>query len=196
MNDPVAIKAIHGMAIPTLLSVNVGQIRLVPYRGKQVRTGIYKEPLAGPVMVHALNLEGDHQADLSFHGGLDKAVYLYPVEHYEAWQNELGRSFDYGHFGENLTISGLTEEKVRIGDRLCIGGAMLEVTEPRVPCFKLGIKMSDQRFLRRFLDSGRSGFYCRVIEEGLVEAGQQIELIGGEGLRPTIADVVRRIQRS
>jgi MOSC domain-containing protein YiiM len=195
MNDPLAIKAIHGIARPTLLSVNVGQIRLVPYRGKQVRTGIYKEPVAGPVMVHTLNLEGDRQADLRVHGGVDKAVYLYPAEHYEAWQTELDRLLAFGHFGENLTISGILEDRVRIGDRLRIGGALLEVTEPRVPCFKLGIKMSDQRFLRRFLDSGRSGFYCCVLEEGLIEAGQSIELYNAKGHQPTIADIVRRIQR-
>ncbi|MGE0687817.1 MAG: MOSC domain-containing protein [Dehalococcoidia bacterium] len=182
------------MATPTLVSVNVGRIRAVPYRGHQVRTGIYKAAVDGPVMVRSLNLDGDEQADLSVHGGVDKAVYLYPAEHYEAWQRELNRELDYGTFGENLTVTGLLEDVVRIGDELAIGRALLQVTEPRVPCFKLGIKMSDQRFLRRFLESGRSGFYCRVLREGAVEAGQSIELAQAGVDAPTIAEVVRQIR--
>ncbi len=182
------------MATSTLVSVNVGRIRLVPYRGHQVRTGIYKTAVTGPVIVRTLNLDGDEQADLTVHGGVDKAVYLYPAEHYEAWQRELGRELDYGHFGENLTVTGLLEDQVHIGDQLAVGDALLEVTQPRVPCFKLGIKMSDQRFLRRFLASGRSGFYCRVLREGAVEAGQGIELMGTDLSAPTIAEVILQIR--
>lgn len=159
-----------------------------------MRTGIYKTPVAGPVIVRMLNLDGDEQADLTVHGGVHKAVYLYPAEHYEAWRAELDRDLDYGHFGENLTVTGLLEEQVHIGDQLAIGSVLLEVTQPRVPCFKLGIKMNDQRFLRRFLESGRSGFYCRVLREGSVEAGQNVELTGTDPSAPTIAEVVRHIR--
>jgi MOSC domain-containing protein YiiM len=185
---------LKSMVTSVLLSVNVGCIQAVPYRGRQIATGIFKHAVDGPVMVRALNLDGDQQADPSVHGGVDKAVYLYPAEHYEAWRLELDRELAYGHFGENLTVTGLLEEDVRIGDQLQVGEALLEVTQPRVPCFKLGIKMGDQHFLRRFLESGRSGFYCRVLCEGTVEAGQQIELIYRDTAMPAIADVVCHIQ--
>ena len=185
----------HTTSGARLISVNTGVLRRVPYRGKQVSTGGYKEPIAGPVRVRRLGIDGDVQADLSVHGGTDKAVYLYPVEHYETWRIERERPFEYGHFGENLTVSGLLEEDVRTGDVLTIADVLLEVTEPRQPCFKLGIKMNDQRFLRRFLESGRSGFYCRVLHEGTIEAGETITLTTGAERSPTIAEVVRMLQR-
>jgi MOSC domain-containing protein YiiM len=188
MNPTAAKDGIAG----TLISVNVGRVQRVGYRGKEVRTGIYKTPVAGPAFVGRLNLEGDEQADLTVHGGLDKAVYVYPAEHYPAWTAELKRDFGFGQFGENLTVSGLLEDAIRTGDLLQIETVVLQITDPRLPCFKLGIKMGDQRFLRRFLQSGRSGFYCRVIEEGSVEAGQAIRLISSDESSKTIAEMVRR----
>ncbi len=158
-----------------LLSVNVAQPREVEYKGKRVSTGIFKRPVAGPVMLHWEGLEGDGQADLSVHGGVDKAAYAYPIEHYAYWAEALGRDdFSPGQFGETLTIEGVLEDDIAIGDRLRIGGALLEVSQPRTPCFKLGIKMGIEGFPRQFQESGRVGFYLRVIEEGPLCAGDAI----------------------
>lgn len=159
-----------------LLSVNIAQPREIEHQGKRVSTGIFKQPVSGPVMLHREGLSGDRQADLSVHGGVDKAAYAYPIEHYAYWAETLGRDdLSHGQFGETLTIEGLLEEDVAIGDRLRIGGALVEVSQPRTPCFKLGIKMGVEGFPRRFQDSGRVGFYLRVIEEGPVCAGDAIE---------------------
>lgn len=175
-----------------LISVNVGQPREVDYEGGRVATGIFKQPVAGRVRVRALNLEGDRQADLSVHGGAHKAVYAYPGEHYDYWQRELdGAELPWGAFGENLTTEGLREEEVRIGDRFRIGTAELVVTQPRLPCFKLGIKFGDQRMVKRFLASGRTGFYFAVAREGELEAGDAIELLAREPAAVTVADVTR-----
>jgi MOSC domain-containing protein YiiM len=161
-----------------LVSVNVSLPRLVEFRGQAVSTSIFKEPVGRRVLVRRLSLEGDWQADLQSHGGLNKAVYAYPLEHYARWSEELGRDdLRPGQFGENLTLEGLTEETVRLGDVFRVGTALLRVTQPRYPCFKLGIKMGDPRFPRRFLASGRTGFYLRVFEEGEVGAGDTLELV-------------------
>jgi MOSC domain-containing protein YiiM len=175
-----------------LVSIQVGQPRAVQHMGREVLTGIYKLPVEGPVMVRRLNLDGDRQADLTVHGGVDKAVYCYPSEHYPTWQEELGRELPYGTFGENLTVAGLLETNLHIGDVLGIGDALLQISQPRLPCFKLGIKIGDQRFLKRFQESGRSGFYCRVLQEGLIEAGQPIERQESDALQPTVLDIVRQ----
>lgn len=175
-----------------LESINVSLPRGVPFRGKLIETGIFKVPVAGPVMVRRLNIDGDAQADLRVHGGVDKAVYVYPAEHYESWRAELRRDLPYGQFGENLTVSGLIEDAVHFADVLAVGGALLQVTQPRSPCFKLGIKMGDQHFVRRFRERRRTGFYCRVIQEGLIEAGQRIEVVSRVDGQPAIADVLRR----
>ncbi len=159
-----------------VVSVNLGRPRTIVWQGRKVRTGIFKEPVAGKVDLGTLNLEGDGQADLRVHGGVDKAVYAYPVEHYPTWSAELGRSLPYGQFGENLTLEGLTEDEARIGDRYRIGSALLEVSQPRVPCFKLGIRMEDDAFPQRFLESLRSGFYLRVAAPGTLEAGDDVVL--------------------
>jgi len=152
--------------------------RLAEFRGQAVSTSIFKEPVAGRVRVRRLSLEGDWQADLRSHGGLNKAVYAYPLEHSAWWSEELGRDdFRPGQFGENLTLEGLTEDAARLGDIFRVGGALLQVTQPRYPCFKLGIKMGDPDFPRRFLASGRTGFYLRVLEEGEVGAGDAVELV-------------------
>ncbi|HJU04162.1 MAG TPA: MOSC domain-containing protein, partial [Nitrospiraceae bacterium] len=160
--------------------------------GKPVSTGIYKEPVAGRIMVCRFNLDGDQQADLTVHGGPDKAVYVYPVEHYATWGQELERSnFSFGQFGENFTVQGMLEETVHVGDIFRIGDTQLEVTQPRVPCYKLGIKMGSMRFLKRFLASGRTGYYLRVLEEGEVGAGDSIARIKTDPERMTIQQAVR-----
>ncbi len=174
-----------------LRAVFVGQPQEVKDdNGKPVSTAIFKSRVEGPVMVRRLNLDGDRQADLTVHGGEDKAVYCYPAEHYEAWQGELGRELAYGAFGENLTVTGLLEDTLRINDVLEVGDAVLQVSEPRFPCFKLGIKMGDQTMVRRFQQSGRSGFYCRVLQEGLIEAGQTMDVVERDMSQPTVVEVV------
>lgn len=159
-----------------VVSVNVAEPQQVASSRGAVLTSIFKQRVEGPVAVRRRNLAGDRQADLRAHGGADKAVYAYPVEHYGVWERELERSdFAYGQFGENLTTEGLLEDTVRIGDRFRIGSALLEVSQPRFPCFKLGIRMGDSGFVKGFLQSRRLGFYLRVIEEGAVCAGDAIE---------------------
>jgi MOSC domain-containing protein YiiM len=173
-----------------LVSVNVGHPRPVERNGKTIETGIFKEPVAGPVQVARTNLAGDRQADLAVHGGVDKAVYAYPSEHYPFWSRELDRpDLPWGMFGENLTTEGLDEATVRIGDRFAIGSAELEVSQPRLPCFKLGIKFDRADMVKRFLRSGRLGFYLRVRREGVLEAGDAIRGLGGDPEAPTIAEL-------
>jgi MOSC domain-containing protein YiiM len=175
-----------------LISVNVGLPREINWQGKTVSTGIYKEPVAGSVMLRILNLDGDRQADLSVHGGESKAVYAYPVEHYDFWKNELPDiSFPYGMFGENFTIDGLSEETVHIGDRFRIGGAEVMATQPRLPCYKLGIKFARADMVKRFLASRRTGFYLAVLQEGEVKAGDSIERLSRDGHGITVADITR-----
>ena len=166
-----------------VLSVNVGLPRELTHDGVTVRTAIVKEPVAGRVAVRRLNLNGDGQADLRVHGGPDKAVYAYPAAHYPRWRADLGRDdLAFGHFGENLTVEGADEAEVLMGDVYRAGSALLEVSQPRVPCAKLGIRMGDPGFLAPFLRSGRTGFYLRVIEEGDVAAGDPMTLEArGEG---------------
>jgi MOSC domain-containing protein YiiM len=148
--------AVVGNRMMKLVSVNVSLPKMVEYRGHTVVTSIFKEPLDGRILVRRLSLDGDWQADLQSHGGLNKAVYAYPLEHYEWWSQELGRDdLRPGQFGENLTLEGVTEETARLGDVLRIGRALLQVTQPRYPCLKLGIKMGEFRFPRRFLATGR-----------------------------------------
>ena len=159
-----------------LLSVNVSQPKEVSYNGKRIKTGIFKEPVSGRTMMRRLNIDGDGQGDPSVHGGIHKAVYVYPIEHYDYWKREFGRDdLTYGKFGENLTVEGMLEETVHIGDVFRIGDALVEVSQPRVPCFKLGIKMRDPQIVKPFLESERVGFYVRVLEEGEVGAGDAIE---------------------
>lgn len=162
------------------------------WRGRSVTTGIFKEPVEGPVMMRTLNLDGDAQADLTVHGGRDKAVYAYPIEHYEYWRGELpDMKLPDGMFGENLTTAGLLENEVYIGDRFRIGGAELVVTQPRVPCYKLGIKFGRPDILKKFLVSRRSGFYFAVLREGEVRAGDTIERLQHDEDGVSIADIIR-----
>ena len=165
------------VAVGQILAVHVGRPTELQTGRKRVLSAINKQLVHGPVMVRRLNIDGDEQADLSVHGGPDKAVYCYPAEHYEAWNAELELPITYGFFGENLTVAGLAETDLHIGAVLLAGEAVLQVSQPRLPCFKLGMKFGSQRFVRRFLNSGRSGFYCRVLKEGLIESGQSIEVV-------------------
>ncbi len=175
-----------------VVSVNVGLPREVVWNGLSVKTGIFKEPVDGRVRVRKLNIDGDRQADLTVHGGPDKAVYAYPAEHYDYGQSELpGMKLPRGMFGENFTIEGLLEDEINIGDRLRIGSAVFMVTQPRMPCYKLGVKFRREDFPRRFLKSGRTGFYFAVIEEGEAGAGDVIELIGRDENKVTVADITR-----
>jgi len=173
-----------------ILSIQVARPRIILVKGRQFSTGIFKEPVRGPVMLRRLNLDGDRQADLSVHGGPNKAVYGYPSEHYPFWRKELPEmDLPYGMFGENLTTEGMNEESTNIGDRFRIGKAVVMVTQPRVPCFKLAAKFGRDDILTRFLKSGRSGFYFAVVEEGVVEAGDAIELIHRDENGITVADI-------
>lgn len=175
-----------------LISLNVGLPRVVESNGEPVVTGIFKEPVTGPVMLRTLNLDGDRQADLRVHGGISKAVYGYPVEHYEFWKKELPEmELPYGMFGENFTTEGLLEDALNVGDRFRIGEAELMVTEPRLPCYKLGIKFGRSDILRRFLQSRRTGFYFAVLSEGAVAAGDEFKLLSRDGNDITIADITR-----
>jgi MOSC domain-containing protein YiiM len=174
-----------------LLSINVGLPRDVDWRGKTVRTSIFKSPVLGRVRVTRLNVEGDQQSDLTVHGGTEKAVYAYPSEHYAFWREELpGIDLPWGAFGENFTTEGLLEGSVRIGDRLRVGSAEFVVTQPRMPCFKLGIRFGRPDMVKRFQRSGRSGFYLAVLQEGEVTAGESFELIAREEPSVTVAEVV------
>lgn len=173
-----------------LLSVNVSLPTEVPYQGRMVSTGIFKEPVGRRVTLRRLNLEGDGQADPNFHGGINKAVYAYPFEHYEYWSRELGRTdFAYGQFGENFTVSGMLEVAVRVGDVYQVGSALVEVTQPRAPCFKLGIRMGMESFPTTFMSSGRTGFYMKVLEEGDVGAGDRFERVRGDEDGLSVRDI-------
>ena len=173
-----------------IVSVNTGLPADLATPDGVVRSGIVKRPVSGRVRVGRTNLEGDGQADLGVHGGPDKAVYAYPGEHYAAWVHDLCRDdLEPGRFGENLTVEGLPEDAVRIGDRLRAGTALLEVSQPRVPCFKLAARMGDPAFARPFLKSGRTGYYLRVVEEGEVATGDAVERAGRAADSMTVREV-------
>lgn len=175
-----------------VLSVNVGLPREVGWQGKLVTTGIFKEPVNAPVMLRTLNLDGDGQADLTVHGGATKAVYAYPSEHYAFWRTEFpDMDLPFGMFGENFSAEGLLENAVYVGDRFRIGAAEVMVTEPRMPCYKLGIKFGRSDIIKRFLASRRTGFYFAVVRQGMVGAGDAIELIGRGQQEISVADVTR-----
>ena len=173
-----------------LLSVNVSPPIEVAHGDETVKTGIFKEPVAGRVLLGTLNLDGDGQADLVGHGGIYKAVYAYSVENYEYWKRELGRTdFAFGQFGENFTVEGMTEDEVHVGDHFRVGGALVEVTQPRVPCYKLAMKMGSRGFEKKFLASGRVGFYLRVLEGGEVGAGDVVDRVRTDPGRITVREM-------
>lgn len=174
-----------------VLSVNVGRPRDIEWRGELVPTAIHKAPVQGRVAVTRLNFEGDQQADLTVHGGPDQAVYAYPSEHYAFWRDELpGVSLPWGAFGENLTTEGLHETEVRVGDRLRIGTAEFVVTQPRLPCFKLNVRFQRPDMVKRFLRSGRTGFYLAVVKEGNVGAGDSVGQLAADARAISVAEVV------
>jgi MOSC domain-containing protein YiiM len=185
------IEAARGSLMQTkIVSLNVGQPREVLWHGRRVTTGIYKEPVAGRVALRKLNLDGDRQTDLSVHGGEYKAVYCYPVEHYEYWKKELpGRELPMGMFGENFTVHGLLEEEVYLGDRFAVGSAEVVVTQPRLPCYKLGVRFGSDDMVKRFLASGRGGFYLAVIREGEVGAGDEIKVISRDANAVPVSEI-------
>jgi MOSC domain-containing protein YiiM len=172
--------------MPSVLSVNLGRPKPIPYRGKQVMTGIFKEPVEGRVAARGTNLEGDEQANRKVHGGVDKAVYSYSREDYDWWEGELSRTMGPGTFGENLTTAGIDLADAVIGERWRVGTTVLEVAEPRFPCFKLGVKMGTQRFVKQFAKARRPGAYLRIAEEGELGAGDPIEVLERPGHGVTI----------
>jgi MOSC domain-containing protein YiiM len=176
-----------------LLSVNVGLPREVEWDGRIILTSIFKAPVPGRVHVRKLNVDGDQQSDLTVHGGVDKAVYVYPSEHYAFWRGRLPNAdLSWGVFGENFTTQGALDDKeVRIGDRFRIRSTEFIVTQPRIPCFKLGIRFGRADMVKRFLQSGRNGFYLAVAEEGEVAAGDSIELIARDDNGITVSDIVQ-----
>jgi MOSC domain-containing protein YiiM len=175
-----------------VVSLNTGLPRDVEWRGRTVTTAIYKIPVEGRVSLRRLNLDGDRQADLSVHGGAFKAVYCYPIEHYAPWTKELkGRDLPLGMFGENFTTEGLDEDSVHLGDQFSIGTARVVVTQPRMPCHKLGIRFHADDMVKRFLASGRTGFYLAVEQEGHVGAGDTITLVARDPHGVRVADITR-----
>ena len=175
-----------------VISLNTGLPREVTWHGISVSTGIYKEPVEGRVPVRTLNLGGDLQADLTVHGGEQKAVYCYPSEHYGYWKGELpGRELPMAVFGENFTTEGLLEDSAHLGDRFGVGSAEFVVTQPRLPCYKLGIRFQDDGMVKRFLASGRTGFYFAVMREGEVGAGDEIKVLARDPNAVAISEITR-----
>ena len=175
-----------------LVSVNTGLPREVMWHGINVTTGIFKQPVEGRVALRKLNLDGDGQADLSVHGGEYKAVYYYPIAHYDYWKKELaGRELPMGMFGENFTTDGLSEDSVHLGDRFSVGSAEVVVTQPRLPCYKLGVRFQSDDMVRRFLTSGRTGFYLAVTREGEVGAGDEIKVISRDDNAVPVSEITR-----
>lgn len=175
-----------------IVSLNVGRPRLVMRNDEPVSTGIFKEPVTGRVMLRTLNLDGDRQADLSVHGGPEKAVYVYPSEHYPFWKRELPEmDLPWGMFGENFTSEGLNETETHIGDKFRIGSAEVMVTQPRMPCYKLGIRFGRTDMIKRFLVSERSGFYLSVLKEGEVGVADEIELLEKNVSGVSVVDITR-----
>ena len=175
-----------------IISFNVGLPRDVLWHGRTVTTGIYKQPIQGRVRLRTLNLDGDRQADLTVHGGAQKAVYCYPIEHYDYWKKELpGRELPLAMFGENFTTDGLLENSVHLGDQFLIGSAHVVVTQPRLPCYKLGVRFESDDMVKRFLASGRTGFYCAVAREGEVGAGDDIKQIARDPNAVPVSEITR-----
>lgn len=187
------ISKIEREKLMRVVSVNVGRPRLVAWQGNTVLTGIFKNPVDGPIPLRRENLDGDAQADLNVHGGPDKAVYAYPLEHYDDWQAMLGSDLPFGAFGENLTTEGLIEDSVHIGDEFRVGTALLVVTQPRMPCFKLGIRFGDPTMVKTFLKVGRPGIYFGVREEGEIGPGDLIQRVSQDKSQVTVTAMLQLI---
>jgi len=177
-----------------VISLNVGLPRTVYFRGQAVTTGIFKEPIKGRIKIRRLNLDGDKQADLTVHGGPDKAVYAYPAEHYDYWKKRLpNMKLPWGMFGENFTTEGLLEDQVNIGDVFRIGSSEIVATQPRMPCYKLGVKFGRMDIVKQFMESKLPGIYFRVLKEGEVGPGDAIELISRDANNVTVKDLVQLV---
>lgn len=175
-----------------LVSLNVGLPRDFLWHGRPVTTAIYKQPVEGRIRLRTLNLDGDRQADLTVHGGAHKAVYCYPIAHYEYWKKELpGRDLPLAIFGENFTTDGLLENSVHLGDTFSVGSAEVVVTQPRLPCYKLGVRFDSDDMVKRFLASGRSGFYLAVTREGEVGAGDEIKPLARDPNAVPVSEITR-----
>ena len=174
-----------------VLSVNVGRVREFDYNGRPAKSAIWKSPVAGRIAARGVNLEGDDQADRKAHGGPDKSVYAYAIEDARWWEEKLGRSLQHGEFGENLTTEGIAVNDALVGERWGIGTAVFEVSEPRIPCWRLGVRMNDQGFVRRFTEALRPGTYLRIIVEGAVGAGDEIRILERPDHDMTIRDIFR-----
>ena len=175
-----------------LISVNVGLPREVTWRSVTATTAIYKQPVAGRVALRKLNLDGDRQADLRVHGGAYKAVYCYQLAHYEYWRRELpGQELSMGAFGENFTIEGPLEDEIHVGDRFSVGSATVVVTQPRMPCYKLGIRFQSEDMVKRFFASRRTGFYVAVVDEGEVGAGDEIGMVARDPNAVPVSEITR-----
>lgn len=175
-----------------IVSLNTGLPREVTWHGRKVTTGIYKQPVEGRVVLRTLNLDGDRQADLTVHGGVYKAVYCYPIAHYDYWKRELpNRDLPMAIFGENFTTDGLLEDSAYLGDKFSVGSAEVVVTQPRLPCYKLGIRFESDDMVRRFLASGRTGFYLAVTREGEVGAGDEIKVIARDPNAVPVSEITR-----
>jgi len=183
------------IATGKVLSVNVGGIRQFDYEGDKAQSAIWKFPVTGRVMVRGVNLDGDDQADREAHGGPDKAVYAYAVEDQRWWESQIGRSLAYGEVGENLTTEGIDVTNALVGERWKVGNALLEVSEPRIPCWRLGVRMGDKHFPRLFTKAGRPGAYLRIIAEGDIGAGDEIRVTSRPNHSLSIGDVFRIFAR-
>ena len=174
-----------------VLSVNVGLPRNVLFNGQIITTAIFKDPVNGPIILRKLNLDGDKQADLTVHGGIDKAVYSYPEEHYDYWRKQFpNMDLVWGMFGENITTKGLLEDAVNVGDQFQIGSAKLVATQPRMPCYKLGVRFGRMDIIRKFMASGRPGIYFKVLTEGEIKTGDKIKFIKRDKNNVTVKDIV------
>jgi MOSC domain-containing protein YiiM len=180
-----------GEAMARVLSVNVGRVREFDYNGRPAKSAIWKSPVAGRIAARGVNLEGDDQADRKAHGGPDKSVYAYAIEDLRWWEEKLGRSLQYGQFGENLTTEGVAVNDALVGERWAIGTGVFEVSEPRIPCWRLGVRMNDQGFVRRFTEALRPGTYLRIVVEGAVGAGDEIRIIERPEHGLTVRDIFR-----
>lgn len=179
-----------------LQAISLSAIKSLECLGRSAMTGICKQSVPGPVTVTREGIIGDSQADRKNHGGIDKAVYAYATENYRYWEEQLGKPLPYGQFGENLAVSGMTDEQVHIGDIFRIGPVEVQVTQPRVPCFKLGMRMEDAGFVRRFHHSGRVGFYLRVLQEGFLSTGDTIERLHADAGKLTIAEAMLALHKN